>query len=73
MLADIQKFLAEQDFFSSDWQIFYAGLLVAALLWLGKSIVKIIYQRLTHKPPIFEGDTYDLKLPSTDNCNGLMI
>ncbi|WP_287601991.1 tetratricopeptide repeat protein [Thiothrix sp.] len=67
MLADIQKFLAEQDFSSSDWQIFYAGLLVAALLWLGKSIVKIIYQRLTRKQPIFEGDTYDLKFPSTDN------
>jgi hypothetical protein len=63
MLADIQKFLAEQDFSSADWQIFYAGLLVAALLWLGKSI----WQRLTRKQPIFEGDTYDLKFPSTDN------
>ena len=63
MLDGLFKFLSEQDFLFSDWLIFYAGLGVAALLWL----LRIFYQKATQRPTIFEGCIYDLTFPVSDN------
>ncbi|MBJ6610688.1 MAG: hypothetical protein JG718_10045 [Candidatus Thiothrix moscowensis] len=42
---------------------FYGSIVLSLLVWFGRKV----WQRLTRKQPIFEGDTYDLKFPSTDN------
>jgi len=63
MLDKLFKFLSEQDFLSSDWLIFYAGLAAVALPWL----LNRLYQKITYKPPMFEGDIYDLQFPVSDN------
>ena len=42
---------------------FYGSIVLGLLVWFGHKV----WQRLTRKQPIFEGDTYDLKFPSTDN------
>jgi|GEM_PF-4527051 hypothetical protein len=63
MLDGLFKFLSEQDFLSSDWLIFYAGLAAVALPWL----LNTLYQKITYKPRMFEGDIYDLQFPVSDN------
>lgn len=63
MLDGLFKVLSEQDFLSSDWLIFYAGLAAVALPWL----LNKLYQKITYKPRMFEGDIYDLQFPVSDN------
>lgn len=42
---------------------FYSGVVLGLLLWVGRKI----WQRMTRKPPVFAGETYDLNFPVNDN------
>jgi tetratricopeptide (TPR) repeat protein len=42
---------------------FYGSIVLGLFIWLGTKI----WQRITHKSPIFEGEIYDLTFPDTDN------